>query len=157
MYLDKVKTHFKQLDLVSSGELIPCSPEEIRALEEQLGLSLPGAYKEFLLWMGHNAGSFLRGSDCFYQDLRHLREWAIELLEENDFSETLPNDAFVFFMHQGYQFAFLRTCEGDDPPVYYYHEGMDQTSFIRAYRSFSEFLSNEIDAHAEYAARLGNG
>ena len=29
-----------------------------------------------------------------------------------------PDDALVFWMHQGYQFMFLRAAEGDDPPVY---------------------------------------
>jgi hypothetical protein len=30
----------------------------------------------------------------------------------------LPEDAFVFLMHQGYQFLFISLDQGDDPPVF---------------------------------------
>ena len=60
--------------------------------------------------MGHSASKFLQGSDCFFKHLPYLREWACELLQENKFSNTLPEDAFVFFMHQGemMQYPLLR-------------------------------------------------
>ena len=60
---------------------------------------MPAAYQEFLLWMGHGAGKFLRGSDCFFQHLPYLQEWALELLQENNFPENLPEDTFIFLMH----------------------------------------------------------
>src|SRR6266851_6487960 len=126
MYLDQVKARLEDLHIVSTDEIVPCTEDEVHTLERQLGFSLPGAYKEFLLWMGHGAGILLRGSDCFYQHLPPLRTWAEELLEENNFPEPLPEDAFVFFMHQGYQFNFFRISEGDDPPVHFYGEWTKQ-------------------------------
>lgn len=156
MYLDNLKVRFAELNIVRSDELLPCTEEEVRSLEQQLGISLPDAYKEFLLWMGHGAGGLMRGSDCFFEHLFEIRAWAIELLQENNFPEPLPDDAFVFFMHQGYQFSFLRTSEGDDPPTYSYHEGENQTSFTRSHERYSDFLATEIDIHAKFFMNAGN-
>jgi hypothetical protein len=156
MYLDKVKERLRALNFIHPDEFLPCSEDEVNALEHHSGLSLPEAYKEFLLWMGHGAGRLLRGSDCFYEHLPHLREWAVELLEEDGFHKPLPDDAFVFFMHQGYQFTFLRLSEGDDPPVYYYIESMDQISFTISHRSFSEFLMSGIEDQTILEAEFGD-
>lgn len=150
MYLEGVKERFKELKLVSPHELVGCTYPEITELEKKLGFSLPEAYKEFLLWMGKSAGRVLQGSDCFFKHLPYLKEWAVELLEENNFPNTLPEDAFVFFMHQGYQFSFFRLSEGDDPPTYFYCEGTNQTSFTRTHNRFSEFMATEIELQAKY-------
>jgi hypothetical protein len=62
----------------------------------------------------------------------------------------MPPDAFVFWMHQGYQFCFFRTSDGDDPPVYYYlqaglSERVVSGQFVRKYEHYSEFLADWID------------
>jgi hypothetical protein len=111
------------------------------------GINLPRTYKDFLKIMGHGAGKFLRGSDCLYQHLPQIQEWAKQLLVENDFPQTLPEDAFVFFMHQGYQFSFFRLSEGDNPPTYSYCEGQEQPYFVKSHDQFSEFLSVEINLY----------
>lgn len=154
MYLDKVKNQLIELKLVKQDELVGCTRDEVSAIEQQLGISLPRAYQEFLLSMGHSAGQFLRGSDCFFKHLPQLQEWAIELLQENNFVESLPEDAFIFFMHQGYQFSFFRVSEGADPPIYSYCEGTEETSFIQSHESFSEFLATEVEIHAKYLMAL---
>ena len=150
MYLDRVKKQLIQLKLVKPDELVGCTRDEVSAIEQQLGISLPRAYQEFLLSMGHSAGQFLRGSDCFFKHLPQLQEWAIELLQENNFAGSLPEDAFIFFMHQGYEFSFFRLSESADPPTYSYCEGTNQTSFIKSHESFSEFLVTEVEIHAKY-------
>lgn len=156
MYLDQVKQRLKELKFVSPDELVSCTDPEIIDLEKKLGFSLPEAYKEFLLWIGKSAGRFLQGSDCFFEHLPYLKEWAVELLEENHFPYTLPEDAFVFFMHQGYQFSFFRLSEGDDPPIYSYCEGTNQTSFTKSHNKFSEFMAKEIELHAKYLTSCAN-
>src|SRR5207248_219520 len=117
MYLDAVKTRLEKLQqrfpFVDPEKIVPCTEEEVRKLEQQVGLKLPQAYREFLLWMGHNGGGLLQGSDCFYQHLPRIQKGAVELLEEDGFPDPLPADAFVFLMHQGYQFDFFRVSEGD--------------------------------------------
>ncbi|GCL43073.1 MAG: SMI1/KNR4 family protein [Dolichospermum sp.] len=126
---------------------LSCSDLEIIQLERQQGINLPSTYKDFLKIMGHGAGKFLRGSDCFYQHLSQIQEWAKQLLVENDFPQTLPEDAFVFFMHQGYQFSFFRLSEGDNPPTYSYCEGQEEAYFIKSHDQFSDFLSVEINLY----------
>ena len=68
-----------------------------------------------------------------------MREWADEMLAENGRPFELPPGAFVFLMHQGYQFMYF-VCDGatDDPPVYYYLEG--QPAVERKAERFSDWL-----------------
>ncbi len=151
MYLNKVKRRFREsLNTDGYEEISTCSKEEIQNLEQQLGLSLPDDYKEFLLWMGHGAGRFMRGSEFFYEHLPFLHKWACELLEENCFPEPLPEDAFIFYMHQGYQFAFLRTSKRENSPVYCYNEAVQQTTFTISHCSFSEFLLEWVENYAGF-------
>jgi hypothetical protein len=98
--------------------------------------------------MGKGADGLMRGSEVLYQDLDELKEVAEALLEDNEFSEKLPDDAFVFFMHQGYQFDFFCTSEGDDPPVYRFLEGEDTKSFPVIYPHFTGFVIGELRFHA---------
>lgn len=156
MYLDRVKNQLIELKLARQDELVGCIRDEVRAIEQNLGISEPLAYQEFLLSMGCGAGKFLRGSDCFFDRLFQIQEWAIELLQENNFPRSLPDDAFIFLMHQGYQFSFFRLSEGADPPTYSYCEGTDRTSFIKSHESFSEFLAAEVEIHAKYLMALAN-
>jgi hypothetical protein len=150
MNLEPIKQRLIALNRDSSQPLCGCSPAEIRQLEGRLGVKLPSAYQEFLRIMGKGAGQFLRGSDCFYPQMRELKTAAVELLEENHFPGALPKDAFVFFMHQGYQFSFFRLSEGENPPTYSYCEGETQKSFVKSHEKFSEFLETEIQLHEKY-------
>ncbi len=159
MYLDQARDALSKAGFVGSSEIHGCTPEEVRALEESIGHTLPLAYKEYLLWMGHGAGRFLAGSSVFYEDLPDRRESAEDLLNENSVSLGLPSDAFVFYGHQGYQFMYFRLSEGDNPPVYYYGEGEGMEAIALLYPRFSDFVLTEIEGHArlirERAERLG--
>ncbi len=146
MYLQQARMLYEQL-----GERQPpaaCTPEEVSALEQRLGLSLPAAYKEFLLWMGRGAGYFMKGMWFYYQDLP-LQQQAAELLARYRFPHPLPADAFVFFMSQGYTFSFLRVTEGDDPPVYSYRALYERLCFALRFRSHSDSLVHELERYAE--------
>lgn len=161
MYLDKFKSRFRELEYLFLGDksayntkLIPCTKEEIYGLESRLQLFLPDAYKEFLLWGGKWARGFLEGSSCgsycFFEDLLDIQEIAVELLEDNQFAESLPPDAFVFFMHQGYFFRFFKTSEGNNPPIYSYLDGQALLTFKNEYPSYSNFLENELELSAKF-------
>ncbi|MFP4007852.1 MAG: SMI1/KNR4 family protein [Spirulinaceae cyanobacterium] len=163
MYLDRFKSRFEELRKVFQGKrktfqgkIISCEESQIYSLEQRCNISLPKAYKEFLLWGGLSAGGFLRDSNFLYDSFSQfleMREIAEELLIEDDFIDLLPEDAFVFDMHQGYIFLFFRTVDGDDPPVYGYKQGDSPvlhtpTPFKKLSSSFSEFLLNALEEEA---------
>jgi hypothetical protein len=154
LYLDRVKKRLDELYMLPPAELKPCTEEEIVELEQRLGVKLPQAYREYLLWMGHGGGSFTVGTECLYEDLPQIQHWARELLEEDQFLLKLPEDAFVFEMHQGYTFNFFRLSEGDDPPVYTYEEDSGQTSFTEVYPRYSDAMMAWIENHAKIIASI---
>lgn len=147
IYLSEVIQKLINSGLVSSKEISPCDDLEISEMEVVLRHDFPLAYREFLLIMGKGAGLFLRGSDAFYEHLLLIQKEANDLLEENLVSETYPNDAFVFLLHQGYSFAFFRFKDGSNPPVYSYTEGDKSIKLIS--ESFSTYLLSEIDVMLE--------
>jgi len=141
--------YLKDIRLILSQQKVettPCSNDEIQDINRIVEYKLPKAYLEFLEEMGKDAGKFMKGSSCFINELHSLREWAIELLVENNFKKELPNDAFVFWMHQGYQFAFFLLDDGDNPPIYYYNETKEQNKFCKTGDSFTDFLRIELAA-----------
>lgn len=142
-----------------SGHFYPCTDVEISELQKRVGLKLPEAYKEFLLWSGKGLGSFEIGSDIFYEqvDLVELQKDAKELLEENDFPQKLPADAYIFWMHQGYMFCFFRVFEGDNPPVHFYRESFKEDFAWNYQAHFTDFLITEMRdqaRHIENARRI---
>jgi hypothetical protein len=154
MYLDKTKKRFEELSFVPPDKVIPCTAQDIETLQKQLNCTLPLAYKEFLLWMGHGAGQFMTGSLFFYDDLQDIQLLAVEMLEEDEFPQPLPTDTFVVWIHQAYQFTFFRLTEGDNPPIYYYKEMQAEKTFQQTIKRFSDYLTTEIEGHAKLAARL---
>jgi hypothetical protein len=134
------------LGIASPEEIQGCTKEEVEEIQAYAGVKLPAIYLDFLYTMGRGAGNFFKGSDMFYPSLLGLRKAAEELLSEEGASFSLPKDAFVFLMHQGYQFLFFRTLGcSDDPPVYHYMEGEGAPRKIS--RSFSRFLIESIKEH----------
>ncbi len=146
IYLERVKEKLDILGIKDDLKFVGCDAMQISFIEEKVKKRLPAVYKEFLLWMGHSSGALLAGSRCSYQDLFSLQDDAIELLQESDLHLSPPENPFVFLMHQGYQFCFFNTDEGDDPPVYWYIEG--QGYFKKTFDHFSEFLMDVVNGYA---------
>ena len=137
-------------------EIVGCTPEEVAGIEARFGLRLPRVYREFLLAMGRGAGRFLRGTDVFYPTVLELRQWAEELLEECGRPFALPEDAFVFLTHQGYQFGYFHTGSGeDDPPTYRYLE-CDPVP-VQNDGSFSGMLRAEFEGEIALWMKLSPG
>jgi hypothetical protein len=111
---------------VLTSDVVGCTVEEVLEVERELGVVLPTRYRQFLERLGKGAGRFLRGSSVFYPTCLDLtaiaREMLIEEREDSGIEIDLPSDAIVILMHQGYQFYFIRASEGEDPPVYFFHE-----------------------------------
>lgn len=129
--------------------MIPCTIEEINQLKKLTENSpLPISYIEFMKKAGNGIRMFA-GSDFKCKEVANLKASALELLAENDFTETLLDNHFVFFMHQGYQFYFFDLDDGDNSPVYYYGEEENANRFTRKSNTFTEFLVdyyNEIES-----------
>ncbi len=138
--------------LASPEELVGCTGEDISALEKKFALTMPGLYVEWLVTMGRGAGKFLRGSDAFFPALLELRDSALELLAECGNKITLPHDAFVFLIHQGYQFLYFRTDQNDpDPPVIQYIEGEDP---IQGWSHLSSYFQQVVQDHIRLSEEI---
>ena len=147
-------------DLVRYGfattfELRGCSEREIARLEACFKLNLPESYKSFLSVMGHKAGTFYQGTDCFYHDLFDLREWLEATLAEDRSPFQLTKDAFVFSSHQGVIYHFFYTIDNKpDPTVWGYCEGDMQPKKIDT--SFSAYLANSLEDFRRIRASRDN-
>ncbi|WP_376793998.1 SMI1/KNR4 family protein [Thermogemmatispora sp.] len=123
MYFDRLKERLNQYQQLY-GHWQPCYPAWVDQLEQRLGLRFPAAYREFLLWLGHWSGGLLDGISCGWMHLEFNQRWARGTLmargpiRKPGLANALPVDALVFW-REGYdRFAFFRSNEGDDPPVY---------------------------------------
>lgn len=137
------------LDRLQSSVLMPnrrgLRGAEIARLEDRAGRRLPSAYRRFLLRAGGYAGTFMDGSDFLARDLEDLQQVGRELME--DIGATLPADAWVFLVHQGYEMVFMSNASGassgdDSGSVFYANDG---GVIERVYSSFSEWLSTAVD------------
>ena len=147
--LAREKNRLQALDMIPSRDLLPCTEQEVSALEQLLGYRLPLAYREMLSWIGHGAGQLMQDLDCFYEQLFGLQQRARQMLSEHDCRLPLPEDAFVFFLYQDSCFSFIRASEGEDPPVYAYDSTWRRMPFQKVYRHFSDFLALEIEIFAD--------
>ena len=130
--------------LIKSGcKLKPCTDKDVLLIESTYNVKLPLVYKDFLLTMGRGAGKFMNRSSVFFDELLFLNKWGEELLEEHDL-EPLPPDAFVFWLHQGYQMAFFRIGESEVLPIYYFGEGESLKGVKLKFDSFIDFLTEEL-------------
>jgi hypothetical protein len=117
----------------------PCSPTDVVRVQKVAGTSLPAAYQAYLLIAGREPPTAWVGSACTIEDLPKLSGCAEHLLAENR-QPPLPRQAFVFIMHQGYQFFyFIADGSSDDPPVYYYLEG--EPEVVRRFERLSDLLA----------------
>lgn len=137
-YTDDLIDELIKADIASKETIEPCTPDEVAEIEKLYSVTLPEAYKQFLLKMGHGAGSFMEGTDLFYPYLPKLREYAENLLDRWDNPFALSKTDFVFLDHQGNQFMYFDTAAGNDPPIYHYKEAQYKSEQVSP--SFSDWL-----------------
>jgi hypothetical protein len=133
--------------LATEQEVKPCSEEDVASFNESTGSISPVTYEQFLLKIGKEAGRFMQGTDIFYPGIKGLKNEAIALLEENEEEFELPEDSFVFSMHQGYEFLYFKLSEGDDLGVYQYVEGNGTSE--KVWGSFTEFMEQSLKQHIQ--------
>jgi len=112
----------------------------VRDLEQQLRVELPPAYKAFLIVAG-NGWEPLEGSHyAIEDDLANLQRSGQRIMKPD--GAKLPDDAFVFLVHQGYACNFFLVQDGEDPPVYEYVEGMPPVRRVAA--RLTDWLATEL-------------
>ena len=137
--------------IADSWNIRGCDEAEVRTVEAKAGAPLPESYRQFLLRLGWSAGCLFRGTDMLYPSVLNLRDWAEELLREDGAGFCLPGNAFVFSMHQGYQFLYFPIDPAlPDPPVYHYFEGDGVAKEVAP--SFSAYLRASVADHVRLKA-----
>ncbi len=121
-----------------------CSYAEISMLETHWQLQLPMVYRSFLMHMGNGAGRFMEGSDVFYNFLFDLNSWGRLFTAENHLPP-LPDNAYVFWMHQGYNMAYFTCDDNDDPHVFLQMWTEDGITEL-CYPSLADFLYEQLIA-----------
>lgn len=97
-----------------------CDQAMIEALERDAGGALPASYVAFLLGAGWDTGSFMRGSDLSIGILPRLqREFRSATVGVRP---PIPESAFVFCGHQGYQYLWFHLGQAADPVAYYFND-----------------------------------
>lgn len=141
---------FKMPDCPIEG----CTSSEIEFLKQSQGVDfIPETYVQFLEEMGQGAGLLFVGSDYAYEALIYLKENAVSTLNGARSSLKLPDDAFVFLMHQGYLFYYFHTKDFDnDPAIYSYKEGDKEFQLMSATLSeyFNECVNEMIDLRGNH-------
>jgi hypothetical protein len=133
--------------VVDRAELQPCSDDDLGVITAHAGRRLPAAYEHFLRRMGRGAGHFMASEAVFYPKVLDLRRIAEELVAENSGELSLPPDAFVISVHQGYEYQFFVHGEGEDPPVYQCYEGHVGIAFV--WPSFTAFFCDVVGQYVD--------
>lgn len=143
--------HKKTIDYLSKkySALKPCSSDEIIAIEDYFSVTLPNIYKEFLLMFGNGSSDYMVGDDYTFYWLKGMKAAANEMLRDSDLPE-LTNDSFVFWMHQGYQFMFFYTRDGNENPSVFYFNQCYKMPVIKISDTLSELLCD----YAEVLSRI---
>ncbi|MBG6151017.1 hypothetical protein IWQ47_002300 [Aquimarina sp. EL_43] len=174
MYLQESKNFLKDYPKITS-KFRGCSEQEINKLASILDEEIPEAFKEFLRWFGKSGGKILRGTDYYYEylsgevyeDLKEeeilsqnytFKNVGIDLLNENNFNgKELLKDTILFMSHQGYSIEYIKTNEGDNPPVYIFveqGEWLEKGPTLWA-NSFSEYLLNMLQQEIKALKQIG--
>ncbi|HEY9627545.1 MAG TPA: SMI1/KNR4 family protein [Coleofasciculaceae cyanobacterium] len=148
IYLNRAKKQFQMLQESRKGssETFPCSEEEVQKLEKNLGLRLPKAYKEFLLWIGAGGGP-LEGQHFTDSRVQANRERAMATMKAVGCPESLPEDAIVFLFDQlDDYFFYIRASEGDNPPVHLFEAiGKEYRKIDNYSRNLEDYLLERIN------------
>jgi hypothetical protein len=126
------------------GVPVGCTPAALRQIEHTIAHPLPVAYRQFLAWMGEDYAGIFQGTNCFVSDIHTNTAALPELLAENGITLSLPESYLVFYLHQGYVAAwFTLPAESDNPSVWFFTEGADQSDPINV-GTLTDFLLDDM-------------
>ena len=90
--------------------------EDLNEIEKKLNLTFPMDYKKFYLECQKSIPKGMVGTDLF-NNKDKLKEWALDLLKEDNTENFLTDNDFVFMMHQGYMFWYFKIDGTENPSV----------------------------------------
>jgi hypothetical protein len=151
--IDTATEHFVSRLRDAGVRGLPCDEWSVADLERDLRVQLPAAYRAFLLVAG-NGWEPLEGSHyALEDDLAGLQRAGQRIAQHEE--TTLPVDAFVFFVHQGFACRFFLLQDGDDPAVFECVEGAGPIT--RVALRFSEWLLGELSRSIGFRERRTGG
>ncbi|UIR55062.1 SMI1/KNR4 family protein [Sphingobacterium sp. SRCM116780] len=144
-YLTKMKNTPK----IGKRENEGVSEEEISRLENKLNVTLPKAYKEFLL-LGGRYDNIINNFELDFDGLESMQKLAKEKVE----TENLDLKNFWCFAEYGDfdSFMFFLLNDGENPAVYSFiaekgllNDKNEPVSYLKFRNSFNEYIDRCID------------
>jgi hypothetical protein len=113
------------------------SEDDIAAIEKECALPLPSAFRAYLRAFCVRPGRLLKGSDLARRGMFASFRANAEIISDR----TLPDEAIVFLIHQGYSFDYFLATREEDPAV----RRFDPTKGDRVFaRSFTAYLEKDV-------------
>lgn len=142
------------LDIVSvQSQIEGASKAEVEHLQSYYRYKLPEAYIKFLFKMGKYA-NFLAGELCFIDNLPISLPGSYNIFIANKADFEITEQQMVFSSSQGTACWFFNLDEGEDPPVYFYMEGIEMDKPVKMTDSFSDYLLKKY--RRDFAALYAN-
>lgn len=126
------------------------SAAEVAVAEAAWGITLPLALKEQMMILGIGMAFFIVAAseyDVRNNEFAEMQAAAKEMAEEDGVLFMQDGKALVLACMPGERCWFLRTDEGEDPPVYYYESGRQ---LVRKADSFSAFIQRFSPYYTAY-------
>lgn len=123
-FLRSLREKIRVKKLAKFADLVGCTQAEIQEVMQAQNVEwLPRFYMSFLRTVGKQTGNLWQGTHFTYPHLLTLKERAIQILNVDDNSIILPEEAFIFQMQDGAKFHYFETKNRHpNPPVYVYAE-----------------------------------
>ena len=125
---------------------VGCTEDEIKEMESFYGFKFPEVYREYLACMGETSyymSVYAYTSGLAYWNYEYMRthaKWVLDIYNEGyDTKTTFDNNFIIFAMHDE-SFLFMKSNEGENPPVYVFGADGPGSEVRRCDNSFTEYL-----------------
>lgn len=147
--IQKVVRLMEASAVATAGDLVGVNESEIKQLEQQLHLTFPKVYRQYLITFGRSAGYLSPWMAIYFDDLKEIRE-TFDLYQAQGFDFELPAKALLIANFEN-TFDFI-VCDGShDPEVYRVDFRCDQPSAIAYKKHFSGYLESLVTSDNNHA------
>ncbi|QDU11063.1 SMI1/KNR4 family protein [Gimesia aquarii] len=121
-FMSTISQYLIDTGISTADNIRGCTESEIDHFQRRISQNLPLAFIACLHEFGHKCGHLMDGDAFGIAGFDVAREVALELTKKQDSPWQLPENVIPFQEHQGYQFLFFYTDDGNDPSVWHYLE-----------------------------------